>query len=193
MDKSSMASNSGEPIVLRVDAVDQIFNAPDVNPFGKSDGELLGEAALDRLVLRLQVQKQGDLSGVPLVFALPADQITPDLEPQLAAAIQRYCAARIEDNQLEIRRSRLQHGFGLAVVFLVVLVVMVIVVLLLTTVLAGLPQTVQGLITGALCVFTWVILWDPLEALLFDWVAPTRENRSFAKIMQMRVAVQPQE
>ena len=33
---------------------------------------------------------------------------------------------------------------------------------------------------------------DPLEALLFDWVAPTRENRVFEKIMKMRVIVQQQ-
>lgn len=35
-------------------------------------------------------------------------------------AIQRYCAARIEDNQLRIRHSRLQHSVGLAIVLGVV-------------------------------------------------------------------------
>ena len=58
--------------------------------------------------------------------------------------------------------------------------------------LADLSTTAQGMITGGVCVFTWVILWDPLEALLFDWVAPTRENRVFEQIMKMRVSVQRQ-
>ena len=89
--------------------------------------------------------------------ALPADQITPDLEPQLAAAIQSYCAARIEDNRLQIRHSRLQHSVGMAVVLLLVLVVAAIVLLLLTTVLADSPAPVQGMITGGHCVFAWVI------------------------------------
>ena len=188
-----MAENSQEPIVLRVDAVEQIFNAPDVNPFAAGAGNILGEAALDRLLLQQQVQPRRDLASLPLVVALPADQITPDLEPQLAAAIQRYCAARIEDNLLHIRHSRLQHSVGLAIVFGVVVAVLLLALLLMSTVLAGISALAQGMIAGALCVFSWVILWDPLEALLFEWVEPTRENRVFAQIQKMRVTVQPQE
>ena len=143
-------------------------------------------------MLRQQAYPLRDLASIPLVVALPADQITPDLEPRLAAAIQNYCAARIEDNRLQIRHSRLQHSVGMAGVLLLVLALGVIVYLLLTTVLADSPPLVQGMITGGLCVFAWVILWDPLEALLFDWVAPTCENRVFAEIMKMRVTVQQQ-
>ena len=80
----------------------------------------------------------------------------------------------------------------MAVVLLLVLAVGAIVFLLLTTVLANASPVVQGMITGGLCVFAWVILWDPLEALLFDWVAPTRENRVLAQIMKMHVTVQRQ-
>ena len=185
-----MAENAQEAIVLRVDSVGQIFNAPDVDPFAVGEGNILGEAALDRLLLQQQVQPRRDLASLPLVVALPAEQITPDLEPQLAAAIRRYCAARIEDNLLHIRHSRLQHSVGMVLVLLLVLVLGIIVYLLLTTVLAHASPIVQGMITGGLCVFAWVILWDPLEALLFDWVAPTRENRVFAQIGKMRVTVQ---
>lgn len=188
-----MAENSQEPVVLRVDAVEQIFNAPDVNPFAAGEGNILGEAALDRLLLQQQVQPRRDLASRSLVVALPADQITPDLAPQLAAAIQRYCAARIEDNLLHIRHSRLQHSVGLAVALGVTVAVILLVLLLVTVVFTGISALAQGMIAGGLCVFAWVILWTPLEALLFDWVEPTRENRVFAQLQQMRVAVQPQE
>ena len=188
-----MAENSQEPIVLRVDTVEQIFNAPDANPFAEGEGNILGEAALDRLLLQQQVQPQRDLASLPLVVELPADQITPDLEPQLAAAIKRYCAARIEDNLLDIRHSRLQHSVGLAIVVGVVVAATLLVAVLTTTVLADISALAQGLIAGALCVFSWVIVWDPLEALLFDWVEPTRANRVFAQIQKMRVTVRAQE
>lgn len=187
-----MAENPNEQVVLRVNTVAEIFNAPDADPFASGEGTILGEAALDRLVLRQQVHPLHELASLPLVVALPVDQITPELEPQLAAGIKRYCAARIEDNKLEIRHSRLQHGVGMVVTLFVVLVVMAVGYLLLMTVLAGVSEVVQGLIVGAVCVFTWVILWDPLEALLFDWVAPARENRVLAQIMQMRVTVKTQ-
>ena len=188
-----MAASSDEPIVLRVDAVDQIFNAPDANPFAAGEGNILGEAALERLLLQQQVQPQRDLASLPLVVALPAGQITPDLEPRLAAAIQRYCAARIEDNQLRIRHSRLQHSVGLAIVLGVVVAAILLVAVLVTVVFTNISALAQGMIAGGLCVFSWVILWDPLEALLFEWVEPTRENRVFAQIQKMRVIVQPQE
>ena len=50
-----MAANSDKPIVLRVDSVAEIFNAPDADPFAAGEGNILGEAALDRLLLRQQV------------------------------------------------------------------------------------------------------------------------------------------
>ena len=187
-----MAIYADESLVLRVDAVAELFNAPAANPFAAGEGNILGEAALERLLLRQQVEPRRDLANIPLVVELPADQITPDLEPQLAAAIQSYCVARIENNRLQIRRSRLQNSVGMAAVLLAVLAVGAIVFLLLTTVLANSPAIVQGMMTGGLCVFAWVILWDPLEALLFEWVTPTRENRVFAQIMKMRVSVQRQ-
>ena len=48
-----MAANSDKPIVMRVDSVAEIFNAPDANPFAAGEGNILGEAALDRLLLVL--------------------------------------------------------------------------------------------------------------------------------------------
>ena len=62
-----MAANSDEPIVLRVDSVAEIFNAPDANPFAAGEGNILGEAALDRLLLQQQVQPRRDLASLPLV------------------------------------------------------------------------------------------------------------------------------
>ncbi|MFO7635077.1 MAG: hypothetical protein R6W76_21195 [Caldilinea sp.] len=188
-----MAEVSDEAVVLQVDSVDQIFNAPDIDPFAVGKGSILGEAALDLLLLQQQVQPRRDLATLPLVVSLPADQITPDLEPQLAAAIQRYCAARIEDNQLRIRHSRLQHSVGLAVVLCIVVAAILLVAVLMAVVFTDISALAQGMIAGALCVFSWVILWDPLEALLFEWVEPTRENRVFAQIQKMRVVVQAQE
>ena len=126
--------------------------------------------------MQQQVPARRDLARLPLVVALPADQVTPDLEVQLAAAIQRYCAARIEDNLLRIRHSRLQHSVGLAVALGVVVAVIALVLLLVSTVLSGISALAQGMIAGGLCVFAWVILWTPLEALLFDWVEPTPDQ-----------------
>jgi hypothetical protein len=186
-----MASQELQPIVLRVASVDQIFNPPDANPFSTNEGDALGEAALERALTRLQLHPLDKSAGVPLVVMLPPDQITHDLQQQLTLAIQRYCSARIEDNRLQIHLSRVRNAVGMVIVTLIVLLALLLAILLLATVLKDAPSIIRGMITAGVSVFAWVILWDPMEALLFNWVEPARENRALRRIMSMNVEVQP--
>ena len=128
---------------------------------------------------------------VQLTIKLPPDQITPDLEAKTIEAIQRYATAKIEDNQLTIRLSRLRGVIGLLVVTLVTLVVLALAYLLVSNVLADANPVLQGLVVASASVFAWVIMWDPLERLLFDWVGPSLENRILRRIKQMKVVVEP--
>jgi hypothetical protein len=36
-------------------------------------------------------------------------------------------------------------------------------------------------------------MWDPLEALLFEWAEPARENRAFEQIMRMQLEIEAEE
>lgn len=188
----ALQKTSDEPgmVVLDVDNVEQIFAAPDANPFSTSTSVVLGYPALDQAVIQLQVNPLRNWDGARLVVRLPKEQISDDLEARLAAAVRRYCTARIEDNRLRVRLVRKQRTFGLIVAWLVVLAVVLAVALLLSTVLAGLPSNTQTIIVGATSLFAWVTVWGPLEALLFDWAAPARENRALTQIMNMQVAVE---
>ena len=51
------------------------------------------------------------------------------------------------------------------------------------------PQTVKGIVAAAISVFVWVILWDPMEQLLFDWVQPRLENNILRKIQGIDVVI----
>jgi hypothetical protein len=186
----SMAVVAGEQIVVDIETVDQLFNAPDANPFGAGESTILGEAAVDRVLLQLQVHPLRNWEGAQLVVRLPEDQVTPDLEPRLSAAMSRYCAARIEDNHLQVRLGRKQHAFGMIAVILLVLAVMLVAYLLFTTVIPEAPTTIQALVVASISVFAWVILWDPLESLLFDWAPPARQNRALQHMMEMRLRVE---
>jgi hypothetical protein len=183
---------TGKQVLLEVETVSQIFNDADVDPFSAPEGAVLGEAALERLLTRLQVHPLRDWKDVQLVISLPADQITPEVESGMTAAIRRYCEARIEDNDQQVRLGRKQHLFGMIVVTTLVLGLMLIAYLLFTTVLAGTSMTIQTLVVASISVFAWVILWDPLEALLFDWAPPARENRALGHVLDMQVIVRSQ-
>jgi hypothetical protein len=181
---------AGEQIVVDIDSVEQLFNAPDANPFADGESAVLGEAALDRVLLQLQVHPLRNWEGAQLVLRFPADQVTPELEQRLSGALRRYCTARIADNRLRVHLDRKQHTFGMVVVTLLVLGVMAVAYLLFTTVFSGAPQAIQVLVAASISVFAWVILWDPLEALLFNWGPPARENRALEHLMNMRLVVE---
>ena len=187
-----MAKLPRQDVVLKLNAIDELFNAPEVNPFSGNEIEVLGEAALMRAARRMLARRVRHWHDARLVIQLPPDQITPDLQAQTQAAIQRYCTAKIEDNRITIHLSRIRSAIGLAVVTVISALVILIGLLLFNTIFAGLPSEVGALVAACISVFVWVMLWDPMEKLLFDWVSPAMENRILRGIMGMTIVVEPQ-
>ena len=72
----------------------------------------------------------------------------------------------------------------------IALIVIAATPILFATVLADASETVQAVATSAISLFCWIIVWDPLRALLFDWAPQARENGALAHLMDMRVVVE---
>jgi hypothetical protein len=182
----------GQDVVLKLSAIEELFNAPDVNPFSGNEIEVLGEAALMRAARRMLARRVRHWHEARLVIQLPPDQITPDLQAQTQAAIQRFCTAKIEDNRISIHLSRIRSAIGLVVVTVISVFLIAVAYLLFNTIFAGLPSEVGVVVAASISVFVWVVLWDPMEKLLFDWVSPALENRILRGIMGMTIVVEPQ-
>ena len=127
-----MATTSNTDIVIRLETIDQLFNAPDIDPFSEEEVNVLGRGRAMRAVRRLQAQRVRRWDDVRLVLELPADQITPGLEARTEEALQRYSAAKIEDNHLQIRLSRVRSLIGLALVTAISVVLIAFAYLLFT-------------------------------------------------------------
>jgi hypothetical protein len=186
-----MTPPPGKDIVIRLDTIDELFNAPDINPFSDEEVDVLGEPAILRAVRRLQARRIRNWAGVRLIIALPPDQITPDLDVRTQQALHRYAEAKIEDNKLQIRLSRVRSLIGLAIVTALSVAVMGVAYLLFNSVFGGASDTVKGVVAASISVFVWVILWDPMEKLLFDWVQPRLENNILRKLQEIDVVVRP--
>jgi hypothetical protein len=186
-----MATSPARDIVIRLESIEQLFNAPDINPFSEEEVDVLGEPALLRAVRRLLAHRVRNWEGMRLILELPADQITPGLEQKTQDALRRYSDAKIEDNHLTIRLSRTRSLLGLGMVTVISIVVMGLAYLLFNTVFATAPDSVKTLIAASISVFVWVILWDPMEKLLFDWVQPHMENTILRRIPTLDVVIQP--
>ncbi len=181
-----------QDIVLKLNTIDELFNAPDVNPFSENEIDVLGEAALMHAARQMLARRIRHWHEARLVIQLPPDQITPDLQAQTHAAVQRFCTAKIADNRLTIRLSRVRSAIGLIVVTIISAVVVAVAWLLFNTIFAAQADTtVSALVVASISVFVWVILWDPMEKLIFDWVQPHLENRILRGIMNMDLVVEP--
>ena len=87
-----MSQNRIQEVTISLNTVDQLFIAPEVNPFSEDEVELLGVPALLRV---LKGAEPGFFRRrrhkMRLTVLLPPDQLTPDLPEQVNAALQRYC------------------------------------------------------------------------------------------------------
>ncbi len=181
-----------QDVILKINTIDELFNAPSVNPFTANAIDVLGEAALLHAVRQMLARRIRHWHEARLIVQLPPDQITADLQAQTQAAVQRYCAAKIDDNRLTIRLSRVRSAIGLAVVTIVSVVVIAIALILFSTIFtAEANSTVAALVVACISVFVWVILWDPMEKLIFDWVQPALENRILRGVMSMDLVIEP--
>ena len=186
-----MATTPARDIVIRLESIDQLFNAPDINPFSVEEVDVLGEPALLRAVRRLLSRRIRNWDGMCLILELPADQITPGLEQQTEQALRRFSNAKIEDNLLTIRLGRTRSLIGLGMVTVISAIVIGLAYLLFTTIWAGAADGVKTLVAASLSVFVWVILWDPMEKLLFDWVQPHMENTILHRIPTLDIVIRP--
>jgi hypothetical protein len=186
-----MNSPMPNDLVVRVETIDQLFNAPDVNPFSTCPAAILGEAALPLAVREELWRRPRNWQGRRLIIQLPADQITPDLQLRLVEAVRRYAAAKKEQNGLMIQFSRWRGLRGLVITVVVALIVFAIAAILSITLLASASEIVLGVVAGLAVLFAWVTVWDPIERLAFDWVEPSYENRILTSLTEMEIVVEP--
>lgn len=185
-----MSTPEAHDITLFLTTLDQLFNAPAVDPFSDGEIEARGESGVSYLMRRLQSPKR-DWRDTRVIVRLPPDQISPDLSSRLPVAIHRYCQARIDDNTQEIHSIRTRSSMGLGIFGAIVIVTIAAAYYVFTQMIPNAPEAVQAIVGATICVFAWVVLWDTLEALLFNPLPAARENRQLLRLMQLPITVEP--
>jgi hypothetical protein len=177
-----MTHPSDTHLVLPLQRIDELFNAPGVDPFSGHVLAVLGEAGFDVVWKRMvrRWPRRPDLRHV--IVQLPPDQLTPDLAETTRAALQRYCAAKIEDNQ---RRRRLitrqaLRLFGYAA--LIMALALALMFMFYAGPLTFLPEWLRGLLTILAVFAAGLAVWNPLDSLLFDWAPFVRDNTTYQLI-----------
>ncbi len=179
-------------LILPLRRIDELFNAPDADPFSSRERDILGEAGFDvvwKRVVRRWPQRS-DLQRV--IIQLPPDQLTPDLTEKTHVAWQRYCAAKIESNRQQRRRTtrkalRLWGYAGLILLFALVLIFLFYV-----APLQFLPGWLRAILS-ILAIYAFALAnWDVLDSLLFDWAPFVRDNTTYRLISLLDLRIEPQ-
>jgi hypothetical protein len=179
-------------LVLQLRHIDELFNAPEADPFSSRAIDVLGEAGFDVLWKRMVKHwpQRSELQRV--IVQLPPDQLTPALAESARAAVRRYCAAKIEDNRRQrrfITRKALQM-LGLSV--LVLLFALALMFLFYAGPLGFLPDWLRGVLTILAIYAASLAIWDSLDSLLFDWAPFVRDNTTCRLISELEISLEAQ-
>ena len=152
----------------------------------------MGQSALARVLKKMEPGSFHRRKQIRLTALLPPDQIMSDLSERVHNALQRYGQARIEDNNLRIKRTIWigLRGFPFGLLFLGVC--MGLSATFGSQVLTFIPENLNNLLAEGLVVIGWIALWNPVSALIYDWVPFRRENQVYRKMMEMDIRFQPQ-
>jgi hypothetical protein len=182
--------SENDDVVLELNDFDEMFNAPDANPFSTREVEILGEAGIDHLQKRI-AQHWPWRRFTRLTLRLPPDQIAPDSAEQTRVAIQRYCEAQIDKNRIQRRRA-IQIGLRQLVIALPILLLDVAVLYWLVNAAASEQIGFLGGVLAVLALFAGSLaIWDAGESLAFNWVPFVLDDASYRTIRAMEVVVEP--
>lgn len=169
-------------ITLRLEQLQDLYEAPDFDPFTAQSDYLSGAERIFREIRRSQPK-----GAVRATIYLPPDRFSPELEPACAAALQRICAIQIEQIDDELASIRWEGGRS----FLVGLLVWAVCLFLALSfgAMESLAEFPRLLISDGLIIVGWVALWYPAETILYEWWLQNRDKKVYERMKEIEVRV----
>jgi hypothetical protein len=186
-----MTTKPEKTILLQLDQIDELFNAPEINPFSTHQVAILGESGMDHLFNAVQYRWPRNPGITALRLQLPADQVTPELEEQTRRAVERYCTQQIDNNAL-IRKNTIQTSIsqvGMSIGLL--LLAVVVVTLSVRSPFDKLPTFFRVLISGFVTFAAVVAIFDSVYSLFFDWIPYVQDNRTYEYMRGIQISIEP--
>jgi hypothetical protein len=175
--------------VLELNTLDELFDAPDQNPFKARMMDVLGIAGIDALHKDVQRKWPRAPGFDRIVLALPASQISPEAAVQAQTAIGRYCDAQLEKNALLYKQLMRVSKRQLAIALVILAFDLVLLWWISTLSITGLPAILLG-IFAMVSVYAFALaIWDAVENLFFARGPFMQDNAVYKAIGAMRVSV----
>jgi hypothetical protein len=177
---------------LKLDKVEHLFVAPEFDPFSDQEAELLGQPALVYVLRLLGPGIAKRSSPISLTLQLPPDEVTPDLKARVEQALRRYCDVRIADNKAQLRIMRSNGLRSLPSAIIALGICLALSALFLSNTLTFLSNVINQLLGQGFGIVSWVVLWHPVEAFLYDPIPLRRENSVLRYLATTNITIEPQ-
>jgi hypothetical protein len=176
-DPSRYRIENGEPCIdVRVMSVEQLFDNRDPAPFRERD--------LDPDLVEYLLAAGDDLA-VQRSFRIVFWLARPCLPGEVEAAFRAHFEYELERL---IRKRRRQRRTGQVALLLgIVLIIALLSLAQLVTSVIGGPVGVA--LHEGLVISSWVVLWRPVEILIYDWIPVRRERRVLRRLLSAAIDV----
>ncbi|MGH3041449.1 MAG: hypothetical protein ACREJR_00935 [Candidatus Rokuibacteriota bacterium] len=171
-------------VALRLPALESLFVAPDDDPFSPEYETYGDQSGLDFIASRLRSEK--GKGRVRAIVELPAEEIEPTLEQRAEEAVGRYCRVKVQDLSRSLREVTRQ---GLRALLLGLLAVLV---------LNGIAESLEAsrdsllkAVVEGLQVTSWVILWVPINLLVYNRSFYSRDRKIYRRLERMEIRIVP--
>jgi hypothetical protein len=166
---TTVAAQTGE-LSLPLTDLAHLFNAPPVDPLSPGPLEGLGISGIDYLLSLLHLENKRQRTRT-LTLSLPAEKAAAASAQQINIALRRHAEWRIERERRDMRNT---YRYGWQVAGFAV--VMLAVCLALSSLFASdltewMRPLVRKVFEYGFEIIGWVILWHPIEILVFSPVA----------------------
>ena len=176
------------PLTLSLNDIAHLFNAPRVDPFSPGVLEGLGVSGVEHLLNLLHMDRARQRAR-SLTLRLPAEKAAALAAEQITVALRRYARLRMEREQHELRNT---YRYGWRVAGFAIL--MLAVCLGLSSLFGSdLTQWLNPLVRKTFEygfeIIGWVILWHPIDVLVFSPVSIRARLRALQTLATVEVAV----
>lgn len=188
-----MSDTMVKEIVMKLRDIDQLFKAPEQDIFSDLEVEMFGESGMERVQKKLQPgfwKKSGILR---LVILLPKDKNQPNLADKVMLAIDRYVELSTADNKIAARSERWKGFRTLLMSFAISIGLVVLGVIFSILIQVRVPSEVSLFFYAILSLVIWVIIWNPLDTLVFEWIPFARANQILAYMAKAEIVIKPWE
>ena len=166
---------------MQLDAVESMFAVPEPDYFSDTATVVPG---VDQLMGELRPRRVDD--GVRVTVELPPDDVEPGQDERLAAAIGRYCRARIRTLDDQLRALRREGMRALVIGFVMLAAGLA---LSQATSNSNLPESLRVFFgDGVFLVAAWVGIWYPLDTLIYI-PGPLRRDRQVLEALRQAEVV----